>query len=156
MSLTEPNTEYHLAWNKYDPGSFFFFFFWLFRATTMAYGGSQAKGWIRVVGAGLHHSYSNAGSELCLQPTHNSWQCQILNPLIKARDWTYVFKDTCQICFFWVMMGIPILDIFDRTKFQRSFDVGQMSQWTFWTGPNFKDLVAWSKWMNGWFGEDIH
>ena len=35
----------------------------------MTYGGSQARGQIGAVAAGLHHSHSNAGSELCLQPT---------------------------------------------------------------------------------------
>ena len=35
----------------------------------MAYGGSQVKGPIRAVAAGLHQSHSNAGSEQCLQPT---------------------------------------------------------------------------------------
>ena len=40
-----------------------------FRATHMAYGGSQARGPIRAVAAGLHHSLSNAGSEPSLQPT---------------------------------------------------------------------------------------
>ena len=45
-----------------------FFFFCLFRATPMAYRGSQAKSQIRTVAAGLHHSHSNARSEPCLQP----------------------------------------------------------------------------------------
>ena len=35
----------------------------------MAYGGSQARGLIRAVAAGLHHSHSNSGSELRLRPT---------------------------------------------------------------------------------------
>ena len=35
----------------------------------MAYGGSQAKGKIRAVAAGLCHSHSNAGQEPHLQPT---------------------------------------------------------------------------------------
>ena len=33
------------------------------------YGGSQARGLIGAIGAGLCHSQSNMGSELCLQPT---------------------------------------------------------------------------------------
>ena len=37
----------------------FFFFFLLFRAPLVAYGGSQARGLIRVVATGLHHSHSN-------------------------------------------------------------------------------------------------
>ena len=47
----------------------FFFLFFLFRAALAAYGGSQARGQIGAVAASLHHSYSNVGSELCLQPT---------------------------------------------------------------------------------------
>ena len=34
----------------------------------MAYGGSQARGLIGAMAAGLHHSQSNAGSEPSLQP----------------------------------------------------------------------------------------
>ena len=51
---------------------FFFFFFFclflLFLAPT-AFGGSQARGWIGAVTTSLHHSHSNAGSELRLRPT---------------------------------------------------------------------------------------
>ena len=41
----------------------------LFRVAPTAHGGSQARDLIRAVAAGLHYSYSNAGSELCLQTT---------------------------------------------------------------------------------------
>ena len=37
-------------------------------AAPAAYGGSQARGWIRAVASGLRQSHSNAGSKLCLQP----------------------------------------------------------------------------------------
>ena len=47
----------------------FFFFFCLFRATPITYGGSQARGQIGDVAAGLHHNHSSAGSELRLRPT---------------------------------------------------------------------------------------
>ena len=49
--------------------SFFFFFFGLFRATLMAYGGSQARGQIGAAVASLHHSHSSARSAPCLPPT---------------------------------------------------------------------------------------
>ena len=49
----------------------------------MAYGGSQARGPIRAVAAGLH---SNTGSEL----HHSSRQCWNLNPLSEARGQTRV------------------------------------------------------------------
>ena len=56
---------------------FFFFFFvvvvvdiiaisW---AAPAAYGGSQARGLIKAVATGLHHSHSNVGSEPRLQST---------------------------------------------------------------------------------------
>ena len=45
------------------------FFFGHFRSTPVAYEGSQARSLIRAVAAGLHHSHSNAGSKLHLQPT---------------------------------------------------------------------------------------
>ena len=48
---------------------FFFFFFGLFRASLVAYGGSQARGRFGAAAAGLHHSHSNTGSEPCLRPT---------------------------------------------------------------------------------------
>ena len=51
------------------PGFSFSFFFLLFRATLMAYGGSQARGLIRAVAAGLPHSHSNHRSEPGLWPT---------------------------------------------------------------------------------------
>ena len=48
---------------------FFFFFFGVFRAAASAYGSSKARGQIRAVAAGLHHSHSHARFELCLRLT---------------------------------------------------------------------------------------
>ena len=45
------------------------FYFLLFGAAGAAYGSSQARGRIRALAAGLYHSHSNGGSELCLPPT---------------------------------------------------------------------------------------
>ena len=47
----------------------FFLFFGLFRAAPMAHGGSQARGLIGAIAAGLCHSHSSAGSKPYLQPT---------------------------------------------------------------------------------------
>ena len=47
---------------------YLFVFFCHFRATPMAYGGSQARGPIRAVATSLHHSHSHAPPEPCLQP----------------------------------------------------------------------------------------
>ena len=38
---------------------------------------------------------------------HSSRQCQILNLLSKARDWTCVLTDTSQICYHWATTGTP-------------------------------------------------
>ena len=63
-----------------------FFFFCFSRAAPTAYGGSQARGRIGAVAAGLRRSHSTVGSEPCLQPVrHSSRQHQILNPLCEAR-----------------------------------------------------------------------
>ena len=48
---------------------FYFFIFLLFRAEPAAYGGSQTRGPIGTVAAGLHHSHSNMGSKPPLRPT---------------------------------------------------------------------------------------
>ena len=51
---------------------YFILFFSLFafsRAAPAAHGGSQARGLIRAVAAGLYQSHSNAGSEPRLRPT---------------------------------------------------------------------------------------
>ena len=52
----------------------FFLFLFLFSATPKAYGGSQARGWIRATAASLHHSHSNVGSKPSLQPTYTTAQ----------------------------------------------------------------------------------
>ena len=54
--------NHHIPTNKLLLEAFFFF---LFRATFMAHGGSQARGLIGATAAGLRHGHSNAGSELC-------------------------------------------------------------------------------------------
>ena len=47
----------------------FSLFFGLSRSAPAACGGSQGRGQIRAVAAGLHHSHSNARFEPCLRPT---------------------------------------------------------------------------------------
>ena len=48
---------------------FFFVSFVFSRAAPAAFGGSQARGLIGAVDAGLRQGHSNVGYELCLQPT---------------------------------------------------------------------------------------
>ena len=64
----------------------------LFRGAPMAYGGYQARGRIRATAAGLHHS---------------SGQRRILNPLSKAKDWTWVLMDTSRVHYHWATSGTP-------------------------------------------------
>ena len=86
---------------------FCLFGFFFFRAAPVTRGGSQAKGQIRAVGAGLHHSHSNGASEPHLQPTLQLTAHRILNPLSEARDRAYVLMDASQIHFCWASMGTP-------------------------------------------------
>jgi len=77
------------TWDKTDLIFFSFLFFLsfvIFRATPLAYGGSQARDLIRAVAAGLHHSHSNARSERRLRPIPQFTAMLDLNPLSKARD----------------------------------------------------------------------
>ena len=85
-----------------------FFFFGLFRAVLLAYGGSQARGWIGAV-AGLYHSHSNARSKPCLQPAPELSATLDLNPLSKARDRTRTHMVPSWILFCCAMMGTPVL-----------------------------------------------
>ena len=77
----------------------FLFYFLIFRAIPPAYRSSQARGWIRATASGLHHSHSNT-KQIC-DLHHSSWQCQILNPLSGARDWTHVLMDTSRVPHHW-------------------------------------------------------
>jgi len=57
-----------VGWMSWMTALFFFFFFFLVfsRAAPAAYGGSQARGLIGAVAAGLRQSHSNTGSKLRL------------------------------------------------------------------------------------------
>ena len=69
-SLASGNHKPNLFFYEFEVCFFFFFLsFFVFRAVHMAYGGSQARGQIINMAASLHHSHSNMGSKLCLQPT---------------------------------------------------------------------------------------
>ena len=75
--------------------------FFFLKAAPVAYGGSQARGWIGAVAASLHHSHSNAGSLI-------HWA--------KVRDQTRVLMDTNQVHYCWAMMGTPHNSIYLRNK----------------------------------------
>ena len=57
----------------------FFFLFLLFRAALVAYGGSQARGWIKAAAASLHHSHS------IFRAIAMSDLSQVLNPLSQSQ-----------------------------------------------------------------------
>jgi len=59
--------EAHFCFLSFFLSFFFFFFFGLFRVSPVAYGSSQGRGQIGAVATGLHHSHSNARSELMLK-----------------------------------------------------------------------------------------
>ena len=55
---------YSITWNI----RFFFFFLVFLGPHLRTYGGSQPRGPLEAIAAGLHQSHSNLGSELCLRP----------------------------------------------------------------------------------------
>ena len=62
------------------------FFSFFFRATPAAYGSSRARS-----GTCLCHSPTASWALSCICELHrSSWQCQIFNPLSKARDQTHI------------------------------------------------------------------
>ena len=102
-----------IAFNRFFFWFFFVVFFLLLRAAPVAHGSSQARGRIRAVVAGLHHSHSSAKS-WAFDQNHSSQQCRILNPLSEARDWTCILMDTRWIYYHWAHNG--------NSTFNRSFD----------------------------------
>ena len=83
------------------------FFFLLYKSTTVAYGGFQARGRIRAEAAGLHHSPSNNGSRLSLRPTPQLSATLDPNPLSEASYRTCNLKVLSQIRFCCATMGTP-------------------------------------------------
>ena len=79
--------------------SFFLsFFFFLFRATPVAYGSYQTGGWIRAIAASLRHSYSNSNSrsELHLDLYHNT------------RSLTHWVRSGVELASSWILVGLII------------------------------------------------
>ena len=77
--------------------SFLLFVCCLFRAAPAAYEGSQVRGLIRAVAAGLHH---------------RSWQRRILNLLSEARDPTRNLMVPSQTRFCCATTGTPFISLF--------------------------------------------
>ena len=68
--------------------SLFVCLFLFFRAILVVYGGSQARGPIGAVAAGLHHCHTTWDLSHVCNRHHSSRQHRIFNPLNKARDRT--------------------------------------------------------------------
>ena len=90
----------------------FYFYFWLFRATPAAHGGSQARGWIGTTA----YTMATATWDLsCVCDLyHSSRQCQILNPMSEARDRTRNLMIPNQIHFHCTMTGTPQCDSYTQ------------------------------------------
>lgn len=44
------------------------------------------------------------------------------------------------------------MDVADRTKYQGSFGLDQIQ--SFWTEPNFQEILAWTKCVHRYFGQN--
>ena len=53
---------------------------------------------------------------------HSSWQCQILNPLSRARDGTLVLMDTSRVCYHWATMRTPVSPSFLFTVTKKKYE----------------------------------
>ena len=114
VSFYESNSQ---TWNMYHwwTSQWFdciFICLSFFRAAPAAHGGSQARGRVRAIAAGLYHSHSNARSKLRLWPTPQLMAMLYLNPLSKARDRTRVLMDPSRVHYCWATTELPsmILD----------------------------------------------
>ena len=90
-----------------------FLFSLLFRATPVANGSSQARGWIGATAASLCHSHSNEGSEPGLQPTPQLTATLDSQPTQQghAPSWILV-----RFVNHWATKGTPKLVVFFLTK----------------------------------------
>ena len=86
--------------------SFCFLLCFAFRAIPALYGSSQARGHTGAAAAGLCHSPAMQDPNH-ISNLHSLWQCHILNPLSKTRDWTRVLMDNRLVCYCRVMMAAP-------------------------------------------------
>ena len=73
----------------------------------MPYGSSQARTGVGAAAAGLHHSHSNTGSDLCLQPTPQLIATPDPQPTDQGQGSDCFLMDTSQICFCCTTTGTP-------------------------------------------------
>ena len=80
---------------KMQAKSFIYLFIFAFQGCTCGTWKLQAKD---PIGAAAYATATSDPSCVC-DLYHNSWQCQFLNPLSKARDRTHILMDTSQVCY---------------------------------------------------------
>ena len=110
-----------------------FTFFFLFRATPMAYWISQARGHIRATEASLYHSHSNTRSEPHLWPTLSNagslthW----VRPRIKLSSWWMLVR--CLTC--WATPGTPTFPFLYANHERRGVSKWAEKREASWSGP---------------------
>ena len=70
------------------------FFFFLFMATPVAYGSSQARGQIRAAAEVYITAMPTLDPSCICSLLHSLWQCQILKPLSDVGDRTHILTET--------------------------------------------------------------
>ena len=90
---------------------FFFFFFCLLRAALKAYGGSQARGWIRALASYLPKSQPQQRGIHAVSGTYNAacGNAGFFNPLMEARDQTCILTDNSWFLTCWATTETPTL-----------------------------------------------
>ena len=86
---------------------FYFLFLVFFRAAPTAYGGSQARGLIGAVTAGLRQSHSNARFELCLQSISQLMATLDPQPTERGQGWNLRLMVPSCIHFHCATTGTP-------------------------------------------------
>ena len=76
--------------NRYLWNEFLFFFM----AAPAAYGNSQAKGWIGAATEAYATAMATPDSRHIFDLRHTLWQCQVFNPMSRARDFTHILTET--------------------------------------------------------------
>ena len=94
---------------------FFLFVFCLYRGAPLAHGGSQVRGPIGAVAAGLHQSHSHAGFEPRLRPTPQLTATPDLQPTEGGQGLNHNLMVPSWIRFHWATTGSPAL-VFWYTK----------------------------------------
>ena len=97
--------------NRKKQTSFFFFFL---RATSMAHGHSQARGWIGAAAAAYTTTVATMDPSHIFKLHCSSWQHGILNPLSRARDWTRISWILVGFLACWATNGNPPKSFFSR------------------------------------------